>query len=277
MAKFTVDAAELNPALSSLAPVTRARRTGEHVEAGSCEMVYCKTTNDGNLMLATADSAARLLVSAVIPIYGFDGEMVEFAIDREKLKQITAIFKPKKDDPVPVSVEVSKDYAALGVREQVITLTEDGAMHSPVSLSFAGAEWDEIPWREILKGISNHPLGKPAPCAGTVSTVAYGKLKKAADTYGADGMVTTEKGIVTVFGERVVAFVGAWSTQENPPQQQQEKVRAAAARIAIIAESIEGTGPMIEAASAQEVVSDLSDFADGLKDISQGDFGLASE
>lgn len=34
---------------------------------------------------------------------------------------------------------------------------------------------------------------------------------------------------------------------------------------------------MIEAASAQEVVSALSDFADGLKDISQGDFGLASE
>ena len=123
MAKFIVDAAELKPALDSLAPVTRARRTGEHVEAGSCEMVYCKTTDDGNLLLATADSAARLLVSAVIPIYGFDGEMVEFAIDREKLKQITAIFKPKKDDPVPVSVEVSKDYAALGGREQVITLT----------------------------------------------------------------------------------------------------------------------------------------------------------
>lgn len=187
MAKFTVDAAELNPDLSSLAPVTRARRKGEHVEAGSCEMVYCKTTNDGNLLLATADSAARLLVSAIIPIYGFDGEMVEFAIGREKLKQITAIFKPKKDDPVPVSVEVSKDYAALGVREQVITLTEDGVMHSPASLSLAGAEWDEIPWREILKGISNHPLGTPKPCAGTVSTVAYGKLKKAADTYGTDG------------------------------------------------------------------------------------------
>ena len=54
-------------------------------------------------------------------------------------------------------------------------------------------------------------------------------------------------------------------------------MRAAAARIAIIAESIEGTDPMIEAASAEEIVSALSDFAGGLKDVSQGDFGLASE
>lgn len=109
MTSFAIDAAELNPALKALAPITRGVVKGEPETAGVCEMVYCRTTTSGELLMATADLTHKLVAAVTVPLVDFDGELAEFAIGREKLKQIMAIFKPDEEANKPVVVEVTRN------------------------------------------------------------------------------------------------------------------------------------------------------------------------
>lgn len=153
MTEFIIEAAELTPALRALAPLTRNLQKGEPVEGKACEMIYCRFTHEGELLLVTADHLFQTAAAIKLPISGFDGDMCEFAIGREKIKQITNVFKPYKDDPLPVRVTVDRLHTSLGKMEDVITFTELDTLHSPASLSFAGEEYQEIPYRQILKSL----------------------------------------------------------------------------------------------------------------------------
>ena len=192
MTSFVVDAAELNPALKALAPITRGVVKGEPETAGVCEMVYCRTTTSGELMMATADLTHKLVAAVTVPLVDFDGELAEFAIGREKLKQIMAIFKPQKEDPAPVVVEVTRSMVPLTGAEQVITMTEAEVIHSPASLSFAGAKWEDLPWRETLKSVTRNPL-EQQPVEGYISPIAWAKLQAATKTYGVSAKKTHPK------------------------------------------------------------------------------------
>ena len=158
MTSFVIDAAELNPALKALAPITRGVVKGEPETAGVCEMVYCRATTSGELLMATADLTHKLVAAVTVPLIDFDGELAEFAIGREKLKQIMAIFKPDEEANKPVVVEVARNKVPLRGVEQVITMTEGEIDQSPSSLSFAGAKWEDLPWRETLKSVIRNRL-----------------------------------------------------------------------------------------------------------------------
>jgi len=243
MTSFVVDAAELNPALKALAPITRGVVKGEPETAGVCEMVYCRTTTSGELMMATADLTHKLVAAVTVPLVDFDGELAEFAIGREKLKQIMAIFKPQKEDPAPVVVEVTRSMVPLTGAEQVITMTEAEVIHSPASLSFAGAKWEDLPWRETLKSVTRNPL-EHQPVEGYISPIAWAKLQAATKTYGVSAMTTISSAAIILLGERMVAILGAKWAQENPPKKQHQAIKTAAAAIGATAELIEGTDPI---------------------------------
>lgn len=243
MTSFVIDAAELNPALKALAPITRGLAKDEAETAGVCEMVYCRTTTSGELMMATADLTHKLLAAVTVPLVDFDGELAEFAIGREKLKQITAIFKPQKEDPAPVVVEVTRSMVPLTGAEQVITMTEAEVIHSPASLSFAGAKWEDLPWRETLKSVTRNPL-EQQPVEGYISPIAWAKLQAATKTYGVSAMTTISSAAIILLGERMVAILGAKWAQENPPKKQHQAIQNAAAAVGATAEMIEGTGPI---------------------------------
>lgn len=132
MTSFAIDAAELNPALKALSPITRGVVKGEPETAGVCEMVYCRTTTSGELLMATADLTHKLVAAVTVPLVDFDGELAEFAIGREKLKQIMAIFKPDEEANKPVVVEVARNKVPLRGVEQVITMTEGGNRPIPI-------------------------------------------------------------------------------------------------------------------------------------------------
>lgn len=84
MTEFIIEAAELTPALRALAPLTRNLQKGEPVEGKACEMIYCRFTHEGELLLVTADHLLQTAAAIKLPISGFDGDMCEFAIGREK-------------------------------------------------------------------------------------------------------------------------------------------------------------------------------------------------
>ena len=244
MTSFMIDAAELNPALKALAPITRGVVKGESATAGVCEMVYCRTTTSGELLMATADLTHKLVAAVTVPLVDFDGELAEFAIGREKLKQIMAIFKPDEEANKPVVVEVTRNKVPLRGVEQVITMTEGEIDQSPSSLSFAGAKWEDLPWRETLKSISHNPLATQQPIEGYISPTAWAKLQAATKTYGVSAMTTISGAALILLGERMIAILGAKWAQENPPKKQHQAIQKAAAAIGITAELIEGTDPI---------------------------------
>lgn len=243
MTSFMIDAAELNPALKALAPITRGVVKGEPETAGVCEMVYCRTTTSGELLMATADLTHKLVAAVTVPLVDFDGELAEFAIGREKLKQITAIFKPDEEANKPVVVEVTRNKVPLRGVEQVITMTEGEIDQSPSSLSFAGAKWEDLPWRETLKSVTRNPL-EQQPVEGYISPIAWAKLQAATKTYGVSAMTTISSAAIILLGERMVAILGAKWAQENPPKKQHQAIKTAAAAIGATAELIEGTDPI---------------------------------
>lgn len=243
MTSFAIDAAELNPALKALAPITRGVVKGEPETAGVCEMVYCRTTPSGELLMATADLTHKLVAAVTVPLVDFDGELAEFAIGREKLKQITAIFKPDEEANKPVVVEVVRNKVPLRGVEQVITMTEGEIDQSPSSLSFAGAKWEDLPWRETLKSVTRNRL-EQQPVEGYISPIAWAKLQAATKTYGISAMTTISSAAIILLGERMVAILGAKWAQENPPKKQHQAIQNAAAAIGITAELIECTDPI---------------------------------
>lgn len=243
MTSFVIDAAELNPALKALAPITRGVVKGEPETAGVCEMVYCRTTTSGELLMATADLTHKLVAAVTVPLVDFDGELAEFALGREKLKQIMAIFKPDEEANKPVVVEVARNKVPLRGVEQVITMTEGEIDQSPSSLSFAGAKWEDLPWRETLKRVTRNPL-EQQPVEGYISPIAWAKLQAATKTYGVSAMTTISSAAIILLGERMVAILGAKWAQENPPQKQHQAIKTAAAAIGTTAEMIEGTDPI---------------------------------
>lgn len=243
MTSFAIDAAELNPALKALAPITRGVVKGEPETAGVCEMVYCRTTTSGELLMATADLTHKLVAAVTVPLVDFDGELAEFAIGREKLKQITAIFKPDEEANKPVVVEVTRNKVPLRGVEQVITMTEGEIDQSPSSLSFAGAKWEDLPWRETLKSVTRNRL-EQQPVEGYISPIAWAKLQAATKTYGISAMTTISSAAIILLGERMVAILGAKWAQENPPKKQHQAIQNAAAAVGATAEMIEGTDPI---------------------------------
>lgn len=243
MTSFAIDAAELNPALKALAPITRGVVKGEPETAGVCEMVYCRTTTSGELLMATADLTHKLVAAVTVPLVDFDGELAEFAIGREKLKQITAIFKPDEEANKPVVVEVTRNKVPLRGVEQVITMTEGEIDQSPSSLSFAGAKWEDLPWRETLKSVTRNRL-EQQPVEGYISPIAWAKLQAATKTYGVSAMTTISSAAIILLGERMVAILGAKWAQENPPKKQHQAIQNAAAAVGATAEMIEGTDPI---------------------------------
>lgn len=243
MTSFAIDAAELNPALKALAPITRGVVKGEPETAGVCEMVYCRTTPSGELLMATADLTHKLVAAVTVPLVDFDGELAEFAIGREKLKQITAIFKPDEEANKPVVVEVVRNKVPLRGVEQVITMTEGEIDQSPSSLSFAGAKWEDLPWRETLKSVIRNRL-EQQPVEGYISPIAWAKLQAATKTYGVSAMTTISSAAIILLGERMVAILGAKWAQENPPKKQHQAIQNAAAAVGATAEMIEGTDPI---------------------------------
>lgn len=243
MTSFAIDAAELNPALKALAPITRGVVKGEPETAGVCEMVYCRTTPSGELLMATADLTHKLVAAVTVPLVDFDGELAEFAIGREKLKQITAIFKPDEEANKPVVVEVVRNKVPLRGVEQVITMTEGEIDQSPSSLSFAGAKWEDLPWRETLKSVIRNRL-EQQPVEGYISPIAWAKLQAATKTYGVSAMTTISSTAIILLGERMVAILGAKWAQENPPKKQHQAIQNAAAAVGATAEMIEGTDPI---------------------------------
>lgn len=243
MTSFMIDAAELNPALKALAPITRGVVKGEPETAGVCEMVYCRTTTSGELLMATADLTHKLVAAVTVPLVDFDGELAEFAIGREKLKQITAIFKPDEEANKPVVVEVVRNKVPLRGVEQVITMTEGEIDQSPSSLSFAGAKWEDLPWRETLKSVIRNRL-EQQPVEGYISPIAWAKLQAATKTYGVSAMTTISSAAIILLGERMVAILGAKWAQENPPKKQHQAIQNAAAAVGATAEMIEGTDPI---------------------------------
>lgn len=243
MTSFAIDAAELNPALKALAPITRGVVKGEPETAGVCEMVYCRTTPSGELLMATADLTHKLVAAVTVPLVDFDGELAEFAIGREKLKQITAIFKPDEEANKPVVVEVVRNKVPLRGVEQVITMTEGEIDQSPSSLSFAGAKWEDLPWRETLKSVTRNRL-EQQPVEGYISPIAWAKLQAATKTYGISAMTTISSAAIILLGERMVAILGAKWAQENPPKKQHQAIQNAAAAVGATAELIEGTDPI---------------------------------
>lgn len=243
MTSFAIDAAELNPALKALAPITRGVVKGEPETAGVCEMVYCRTTPSGELLMATADLTHKLVAAVTVPLVDFDGELAEFAIGREKLKQITAIFKPDEEANKPVVVEVVRNKVPLRGVEQVITMTEGEIDQSPSSLSFAGAKWEDLPWRETLKSVIRNRL-EQHPVEGYISPIAWAKLQAATKTYGVSAMTTISSAAIILLGERMVAILGAKWAQENPPKKQHQAIQNAAAAVGATAEMIEGTDPI---------------------------------
>lgn len=243
MTSFAIDAAELNPALKALAPITRGVVKGEPETAGVCEMVYCRTTTSGELLMATADLTHKLVAAVTVPLIDFDGELAEFAIGREKLKQIMAIFKPDEEANKPVVVEVARNKVPLRGVEQVITMTEGEIDQSPSSLSFAGAKWEDLPWRETLKSVTRNRL-EQQPVEGYISPIAWAKLQAATKTYGVSAMTTISSAAIILLGERMVAILGAKWAQENPPKKQHQAIQNAAAAVGATAELIEGTDPI---------------------------------
>lgn len=243
MTSFAIDAAELNPALKALAPITRGVVKGEPETAGVCEMVYCRTTTSGELLMATADLTHKLVAAVTVPLVDFDGELAEFAIGREKLKQIMAIFKPDEEANKPVVVEVTRNKVPLRGVEQVITMTEGEIDQSPSSLSFAGAKWEDLPWRETLKSVTRNRL-EQQPVEGYISPIAWAKLQTATKTYGVSAMTTISSAAIILLGERMVAILGAKWAQENPPKKQHQAIQNAAAAVGATAELIEGTDPI---------------------------------
>lgn len=243
MTNFVIDAAELNPALKALAPITRGVVKGEPETAGVCEMVYCRTTPNGELLMATADLTHKLVAAVTVPLVDFDGELAEFAIGREKLKQIMAIFKPDEEANKPVVVEVARNKVPLRGVEQVITMTEGEIDKSPSSLSFAGAKWEDLPWRETLKSVIRNRL-EQQPVEGYISPIAWAKLQAATKTYGVSAMTTISSAAIILLGERMVAILGAKWAQENPPKKQHQAIQNAAAAVGATAELIEGTDPI---------------------------------
>lgn len=243
MTSFAIDAAELNPALKALAPITRGVVKGEPETAGVCEMVYCRTTTSGELLMATADLTHKLVAAVTVPLIDFDGELAEFAIGREKLKQIMAIFKPDEEANKPVVVEVARNKVPLRGVEQVITMTEGEIDQSPSSLSFAGAKWEDLPWRETLKSVIRNRL-EQQPVEGYISPIAWAKLQAATKTYGVSAMTTISSAAIILLGERMVAILGAKWAQENPPKKQHQAIQNAAAAVGATAELIEGTDPI---------------------------------
>lgn len=243
MTSFAIDAAELNPALKALAPITRGVVKGEPETAGVCEMVYCRTTPSGELLMATADLTHKLVAAVTVPLVDFDGELAEFAIGREKLKQIMAIFKPDEEANKPVVVEVVRNKVPLRGVEQVITMTEGEIDQSPSSLSFAGAKWEDLPWRETLKSVIRNRL-EQQPVEGYISPIAWAKLQAATKTYGVSAMTTISSAAIILLGERMVAILGAKWAQENPPKKQHQAIQNAAAAVGATAEMIEGTDPI---------------------------------
>lgn len=243
MTSFAIDAAELNPALKALAPITRGVVKGEPETAGVCEMVYCRTTTSGELLMATADLTHKLVAAVTVPLVDFDGELAEFAIGREKLKQIMAIFKPDEEANKPVVVEVTRNKVPLRGVEQVITMTEGEIDQSPSSLSFAGAKWEDLPWRETLKSVTRNRL-EQQPVEGYISPIAWAKLQAATKTYGVSAMTTISSAAIILLGERMVAILGAKWAQENPPKKQHQAIQNAAAAVGATAEMIEGTDPI---------------------------------
>lgn len=243
MTSFVIDAAELNPALKALAPITRGVVKGEPETAGVCEMVYCRTTTSGELLMATADLTHKLVAAVTVPLVDFDGELAEFALGREKLKQIIAIFKPDEEANKPVVVEVTRNKVPLRGVEQVITMTEGEIDQSPSSLSFAGAKWEDLPWRETLKSVTRNPL-EQQPVEGYISPIAWAKLQAATKTYGVSAMTTISSAAIILLGERMVAILGAKWAQENQPKKQHQAIQNAAAAIGTTAELIEGTDPI---------------------------------
>ena len=243
MTSFAIAAAELNPALKALAPITRGVVKGEPETAGVCEMVYCRSTPSGELLMATADLTHKLVAAVTVPLVDFDGELAEFAIGREKLKQITAIFKPDEEANKPVVVEVVRNKVPLRGVEQVITMTEGEIDQSPSSLSFAGAKWEDLPWRETLKSVTRNRL-EQQPVEGYISPIAWAKLQAATKTYGISAMTTISSAAIILLGERMVAILGAKWAQENPPKKQHQAIQNAAAAVGATAELIEGTDPI---------------------------------
>ena len=243
MTSFAIDAAELNPALKALSPITRGVVKGEPETAGVCEMVYCRTTTSGELLMATADLTHKLVAAVTVPLVDFDGELAEFAIGREKLKQIMAIFKPDEEANKPVVVEVARNKVPLRGVEQVITMTEGEIDQSPSSLSFAGAKWEDLPWRETLKSVIRNRL-EQQPVEGYISPIAWAKLQAATKTYGVSAMTTISSAAIILLGERMVAILGAKWAQENPPKKQHQAIQNAAAAVGATAELIEGTDPI---------------------------------
>lgn len=243
MTSFAIDAAELNPALKALATITRGVVKGEPETAGVCEMVYCRTTPSGELLMATADLTHKLVAAVTVPLVDFDGELAEFAIGREKLKQIMAIFKPDEEANKPVVVEVTRNKVPLRGVEQVITMTEGEIGQSPSSLSFAGAKWEDLPWRETLKSVIRNRL-EQQPVEGYISPIAWAKLQAATKTYGVSAMTTISSAAIILLGERMVAILGAKWAQENPPKKQHQAIQNAAAAVGATAELIEGTDPI---------------------------------
>ena len=243
MTSFVIDAAELNPALKALAPITRGVVKGEPETAGVCEMVYCRATTSGELLMATADLTHKLVAAVTVPLIDFDGELAEFAIGREKLKQIMAIFKPDEEANKPVVVEVARNKVPLRGVEQVITMTEGEIDQSPSSLSFAGAKWEDLPWRETLKSVIRNRL-EQQPVEGYIIPIAWAKLQAATKTYGVSAMTTISSAAIILLGERMVAILGAKWAQENPPKKQHQAIQNAAAAVGATAELIEGTDPI---------------------------------
>lgn len=245
MTEFIIEAAELTPALRALAPLTRNLQKGEPVEGKACEMIYCRFTHEGELLLVTADHLFQTAAAIKLPISGFDGDMCEFAIGREKIKQITNVFKPYKDDPLPVRVTVDRLHTSLGKMEDVITFTELDTLHSPASLSFAGEEYQEIPYRQILKSLGKIRRAHATPLGGALNPETYGKLAYAARTYSVDATVAAGNAIYTLLGDRMIAVTGLHEIAgEKSQMHMHTQLAMLSEQMEIIADQIEGTDPL---------------------------------
>lgn len=297
--EFVIDAAELSPALRALAPITHALPKGEPEEAESCEIIYGRPTTTGKLLLIATSSVKKITAAIICDIAEWDGHIEEFAIGREKIRQIVSLFRATKDDPKPIHFTVDTEDNPLFGNQHTITLAEAEVMHSPVELTFAGEKHAHLPYRQTLKLLSNN--GKkitPETLTGVLFPGQYGALTKLTETYGLSATITTKNTARIMCGDKATAIVGAYINPGRPLNKQIDSFTPALAVLNEQAELIAGTDPIEfepteedkarvlksflsepgEEASDEEVaeiVEGLNALQSAAQNITQDDFELA--
>lgn len=167
-----------------------------------------------------------------------DGVPEDFAFS---FKRIPAIVKVLESEDVKdtVDIELGKGF------EETVSFTLISETGANAEVRTAVEEWQEWPYRQILKEFNSQEL-RPEPLSTGLGIADIAKLKKAESLYGSPITMSEANRIYLNFSGHIIVLLkqGA-EPAENEIKNRKQIIESSQVMIGTIAEGIIGTDPIV--------------------------------